>query len=223
MNHHTLHPIDNRSENKGIPFRYNQFLDSYDFTHPSWLIFCHEDFEFKQKIDTLFEALDTGVLYGPIGARTDVYWSLFYLLRIIGRITESNKDGSNMRHLGIPVQTDTPVETFDGQCIIVHSTLIQKTGLRFDENLLFDLYDVDFCINAKENHGVPSHILAVDCQHWSSGAMSERFRQQEAYLNKKYPHCCYSGTCSSSIGNPCAPWKLKEIIKRVIRKMLGRL
>ena len=35
--------IDNNKENLGIPTRYNQFLDNYDYEKPAWFIFCHED------------------------------------------------------------------------------------------------------------------------------------------------------------------------------------
>jgi len=164
-NCYTVCPLDNTRENKTVPVRYNEFLNSYDFSNPAWLVFCHEDFELKQAVDPLLEPLDTNVLYGPIGARTDVRW--------------------------------------------------------FDENLSFDLYIEDFCISAKENHGVPSQVLAVECQHWSGGAVRERYYHQEAYLNKKYPHCCYTGTSSYSIGEPGFARKLNEAMKRSIRRFLS--
>lgn len=217
--HYALFPIDNRVENKGIPVRYNQFLDAYDFTRPSWFVFCHEDFEFKQNIDNLVEVLDKNTLYGPIGARTDIRFFVFYIWKLIGRIRESDKDGTNKRYVGYPAPTGTFVETFDCQCLIVHSDLIRDTGLRFDEALTFDLYVEDFCINAKENHSIPSRILAVECQHWSGGTVRERYYQQEAYLNRKYPHCCYTGTSSYSIGRPRAIRKLNEQLKTLIWKM----
>ena len=220
-NGHTLCPLDNTRENKTIPVRYNEFLNSYDFAVPAWLIFCHEDFELKQAVDPLLEPLDKNVLYGPIGARTDVRWHLLYTWRLIGQIVESTKDGSNERHIGTPYPTGTPVETFDCQCLIIHSDLIKRTGLRFDENLSFDLYIEDFCINAKENHGVPSQVLAVECQHWSGGTVRERYYHQEAYLNKKHPHCCYTGTSSYSIGKPGVVRRLNEAMKRGIRRFLS--
>jgi len=218
VNHHTLCPLDNTSENKGVPFRYNQFLDAYDFSRPSWLVFCHEDVEFLQAVGPLLASLDRHALYGPIGARTDIRWGLLYQWRLVGQIVESNKDGSNARTVGRPVPTGTPVETFDCQCVIVHSDTVQRTGLRFDERLTFDLYVEDFCITAKERHGIPSRILAVACRHWSGGAVGERYYHQEAYLNKKYAHGCYTGTSSYSIGRPCALRRLNESVKRFIRK-----
>lgn len=220
MNKHTLCPLDNSSENKGIPFRYNTFLESYDFERPSWLVFCHEDFGFTQEIDALLEPLDRNALYGPIGVRTDVRWRLIYTWRLIGQISESHKDGSHTRSVGLPCPTGTPVETFDGQCMIVHSDVIKRTGLGFDENLTFDLYVEDFCMNAKENFGIPSRILAVKCEHWSFGLVPDRYFPQEAYISKKYPHCCYTGTSSYSIGNPCAIRKLNGKIKNLIHKVV---
>ena len=220
VNHHTLCLLDNSSENKGIPFRYNQFLEGYDFSYPSWLVFCHEDFEFKQSIDDALAALDRNVLYGPIGVRTDIRWGLLYTWRLIGQIIESNKDGSNARYVGSATSTKTLVETFDCQCVIIHSDTIYKTGLRFDENLSFDLYVEDFCINAKENHNIPSHMLPIKCQHWSSGKVGEHYYRQENYLNQKYSHCCYTGTSSYSIGQPCAIRKLNGTLKTFAKNIL---
>ena len=52
--------------------------------------------------------------------------------------------------LGRRVKTGIKVQTFDCQCLIIHSSLINRYKLRFDENLTFDLYVEDFCANANE-------------------------------------------------------------------------
>ena len=60
-----LKPIDNRTENHGIPTRYNEFLDSFDYSKPAWFVFCHEDFEFREPIIQLLSSCSKDILYGP--------------------------------------------------------------------------------------------------------------------------------------------------------------
>ena len=222
-NCHTLCPLDNTRENKTIPVRYNEFLNGYDFSRPAWFVFCHEDFELKQHFDEL-DTLDKNVLYGPVGARSEFLFGLFAMWRLLGQITESNKDGSNARPVGRLVPTSTPVETFDGQCLIFHSDLIRETGLRFDEQLSFDLYGEDICICAKERHGIPSHIIALRCQHWSPGnPQAARYNQQLAHLNVKHKDCCYTGISSYDIGGkPGIRRYASSRIKKFLRRILLR-
>jgi len=223
-NMHTLHAIDNRSQNDHISILYNQFLDAYDYTKPAWLMFCHEDFELKQDVSPLLELLDKTVLYGPIGAKTSIrYFGMYYVWQLLGQITESNKDGSNPRLIGKPVPAGTPIETFDCQCLLVHSDLIKQTGLRFDDHLSFDLYVEDFCIQAKESFNIPSLILPFISQHWSSGKVNTRYYQQVRYLNAKYPTCCYTGTSSYSIGMPNRIRQINDLIKRLLRQLSHRM
>lgn len=59
--------FDNRTENKTIPVRYNAFLESYDYSHPDWFVFCHEDWELKEDLSRLLSTLNKDALYGPIG------------------------------------------------------------------------------------------------------------------------------------------------------------
>lgn len=212
-------PLDNTTKGKGIPACYNTFLDQFDFSQSAWLIFCHEDFEIKTPLSDIFPALDVGKLYGPIGVVTKKRFGVFHQWQLQGCITESHKDGTNARLVGHPVPLGTPVETFDCQCVIVHSSLIQRTGIRFDENLSFDLYVEDFCIQAKEHFQVESVILPLPCQHWSGGNVGERYRAQEVYLNTKWSGCCYTGTSSHSIGTPSLLRRMNDGAKAILMKL----
>lgn len=217
-----LHPIDNRQENAHVPTQYNRFLDAYDFGKPAWFVFCHEDFELCGPLPPLLRQARKDCLYGPIGAWTERRLLLFHAWRLAGQIRESGKDGANETVIGPQVPMGTPVETFDCQCLIVHSDLIQKTGLRFDPELSFDLYVEDFCIQAREKHRIPSLILPVACKHWSNGQVGERYRQQEAYLRAKYRNCCYTGTSSYDIGTPSLLRRCDAAAKRLIHRIVGR-
>ena len=117
----------------------------------------------------------------------------------------SNKDGSSAEFVGTDNCNLKQADTFDCQCLIVHSSLVKKYGLRFDENLTFDLYVEEFCINAYEKYKITSRILQIKCQHWSKGNIGERWYRQFEYLQNKYKNSrkLYNGTCflSGYIGN----------------------
>ena len=195
-----LCPIDNREKNEGVPVCYNRFLESRPKNESAWYVFCHEDFELKESISALLDGLDMNALWGPIGAMTRVRWGIYHKWRMLGSVEECAKDGSNVHEIGTSVPVGTPVETFDCQCLIVHSSLVQREGLRFDENLSFDLYIEEFCMAAKEKAGVMSRILPLAARHWSGGSVQERYYAQEAHVNKKYPKSCYTGTSSLVLG-----------------------
>lgn len=186
-----FYDIDNSVENKNISIRYNEFLDSYDFNREAWFVFCHEDWQLNGDIVSKLESLDKNSFYGPIGT-IFLAQKNFYLLRSLGGIKNSDKKGKHIRFYGRKCKDGTVVDTFDCQCLLVHSSLVAKYGLRFDEKLHFDLYVEDFCANAKEQHGILSKIVNLTCQHYSYGSIKERFYDDFNYLQDKYANAAYT-------------------------------
>ena len=213
--------IDNRVRNDGIPVGYNRFLDSRPTDENAWYVFCHEDFELKEPLlPRLTATLDPNALYGPIGAVTQVRFGIYHQWRLVGAVEECRKDGSAVRTIGTPVPCGTIAETFDCQCLIVHSSLVQRHHLRFDEALTFDLYVEEFCMAAHERAGVDSRILPLQARHWSGGSIQPRYFTQEAYVNAKYPRACYTGTSSLILGgNPPFTRRLTVALKRLYRRL----
>ncbi len=219
-----LYTIDNREKNEFISVCYNRFLDQYDFSKPAWFVFCHEDFQLQEPLDVLLAKAQKNVLYGPYGAVTKNWFGLYYQWRLVGAIENSSRTGENLRVVGNKASLGDFVETFDCQCLIVHSSLIEKTGLRFDENLSFDLYVEDFGIQAKENYDVASAAMPIQCRHWSSSVAGDRYYQQLAYLEKKWPSACYTSTCSHFVGGGASllrrfdhAWK--NMVHAILRKV----
>lgn len=217
-----LAPIDNREHNEGISVGYNRFLDSRPADEEAWYVFCHEDFQPLESVAARLANLDRGALWGPIGAVTRVRWGLYHQWRLFGQVQECRKDGSNARTVGETVAEGTPVETFDCQCLIVHSSLVREHRLRFDEQLTFDLYAEEFCMAAKEKAGIVSRILPLAACHWSGGSVQPRYYVQEAHVNAKYPDSCYTGTSSLALGGRL-PFgrRLTIALKRWIRRVGG--
>lgn len=193
-------PFNNSNENKTIPERYNSFLDNYDYSTPNWFVFCHEDWELKENIENKLVNLDKDSIYGPIGISMN-YAGLIKKIPT-GQIENCDKDGSKLRVNGIKKETGTVVSTLDCQCVIINSSLVKKYNLRFDQNLPFDLYVEDFCINAKEKHNIPTKIIALYCRHWSWGKITDRYKRTLKYLQHKHKksYQTYVTTCASLIG-----------------------
>lgn len=209
--------IDNRERNEGIPRGYNAFLNARSVDEEAWYVFCHEDFELKEPLN--LASADPESLWGPIGAATKVVCGVYHQWRLLGEVEECRKDGSCLRTVGSAVPLGTPVETFDCQCFIVHSSLVRRHHLRFDEALTFDLYVEEFGMAAHEKAGIASRILPMKACHWSGGSVQPRYFEQEAHVNAKYPKACYTGTSSWILGGrPPLGRRLTVALKRLMRR-----
>ena len=210
-------PFDNRVDNTPVPVLYNRFLDGWDYSKAAWFVFCHEDFEFQEDAAHLLERLDKNRLHGPVGAKCKGFAG-FGMQVLYGNMTEINRDGS-----GEPwnpagkISKAVEVEAFDCCCLIVHSSLVEKHGLRFDENLLFDLYVEDFCASAKVACGIRSFVEPIECRHHSGSKATGRLRRHLPYLQKKYPCDCFVGTLTY-FGTPSWQKRLQDaVLKRAAR------
>ncbi len=197
--------LDNTIENKGISIRYNEFLDAYDYSNPAWFVFCHEDWELLEDIQPILKGKNKSKLYGTIGAqyKDGKTCGLIYGR---GHIEQCYKDGSNNIFLGEkPPSKGVLADTVDCQCLIMHSELVKKNNLRFDEHLSFDFYVEDFCINAYENHGIELLVIPVKTRHYSYGNVTQRFYDAVSYVRNKYPllkHPYASTVAKTVIGIP---------------------
>lgn len=176
--------LDNTVENRSISSRYNQFIDNLQ--GDAWVVFCHEDWMPQEPLLPRLQGLDRRFLYGPIGAVLEECPNADFI-HISGSIEQCRKNGSGLRR-NRGTWLDDRTDTFDCQCVIAHSSLLKGKGLRFDENLSFDLYVEDFCA-AAWLQGCPSRILSLRCRHYSGGKVGERFWQGLAYLREKYKDC----------------------------------
>ncbi len=184
--------FDNRAKNEFISVLYNRALNGLDYSTPRWLVFAHEDFEAREPLAAKLAEADESRIYGVIGGRAELHqlpWLLGGIWSdvIVGEIEQSDKDGSNVKRIGVAAPTNTPVEAVDCQFLAVHSSLVERFHLRFDERLSFDLYTEDFSINAFVHHQVKTALLNLACCHHSGGCVQPRFFKQLAYLDAKYP------------------------------------
>lgn len=174
--------LDNRTENRTITERYNDFLDSID--DDRWIVFCHEDWEVKENLLPVIQKLHVGRLYGPIGVFVEEKENVDVII-IKGSVENSRKEGGKI-DLITGRELEGRVDTFDCQCLIVHSSLVREHSLRFDENLQFDMYVEDFCVDAYEKAGVESYTVSIACHHHSLGKLSKSFYDSIKYIRNKH-------------------------------------
>lgn len=191
-----LYADDNNQSNVAITRRYNAHLNVLN-RKEGWIVFCHEDFEFLDSLKEKLENLERGAIYGIAGVDFNGVSQ--------GLTLNSEKDGSGLTVTGRPFSSAKLVSTLDCMCVIVHSDLIRKTCLRFDENLLFDMYVEDFCATAHERFGVPSYVLPIRTQHYSWGCVGDRFNAAYKYVAEKFrgTSTTYYTTLSRRFGNGC--------------------
>jgi len=208
MNRHRLHLYDNSENNIGIPKRYNDFLANH-LPEDSWLVFCHQDFAFREELQPRLEQLDKRCIYGPTGTGPTkqlvfiASLSRFGLERFrigfydrwkkLGRITQITP--RKTQKMGRYIRKPVVVDTLDSCCMIVHSTLVRKYGLQFDENLDWHLYVEDFSLNARSRHGILTKALQLECVHLSGGTVDHVFHEGLNYLRKKYGTGRFAATC----------------------------
>jgi hypothetical protein len=97
------------------------------------------------------------------------------------------KKYSPNRYVGQPLEQPAPVDTVDCCCIIVHSSLIRRHNLRFDERLEWHLYAEAFSLDARAEHGVETWVFPIDSGHWGkSTTESAGFAEAEELLIAKH-------------------------------------
>jgi hypothetical protein len=189
--------FNNTKDNKHVSVRYNQFLDSWNYDDEAWFIFCHSDWELLEDMTPLLAKLNRGAIYGPIGAVVKKRFGKI-INECRGYCRERSRDGSESRILSCKKQrTGTIVDTLDAQSMIIHSSLVKKYGLRFDESFAFDLYCEDFSAWAKMKYGIKTRILRIECRHnniaKNMDGRDDYYRMLDIF-NEKYPDIILGST-----------------------------
>ena len=209
---------NNIKDNVYIAKRYNSFLNNYNYSKEAWFVFCHCDWEPLEDINLQLSKLDKSSLYGPVGSKVEIFNNKCYRT-MTGCCYEKRRDGSDLRYLTSFADSIEPTDTFDCQCLIVHSSLIKKYNLRFDENLKWDLYVEDFCINSKLNYNINSYALYFACCHWSGyHDLPKSYLKSIEYVNSKYPNNIFGGTVSEIGGKKYPMATEKDLWIHAIRK-----
>ena len=207
VNKHNLIHYNNMEENLPIPVRYNDYIQNKMETG-SWVVFCHQDFEFHEDIAPKLESLDKNSIYGPIGSSWKKNLVFFlrlegikirkFRLKIIKKQTlrgQIFEDWDNEKVLvGNKAKNLEIVDTLDCCCFIAHSNLIDKMNFRFDENLKWHFYSENFSLTAKLNHQIDTKILNFNASHFSRGTYDISFYYHKDYLMKKFGDFPFSST-----------------------------
>ena len=166
--------VDNRTNAKGLPAIFNAHKRG---STADWIVFCHQDFiVFERDWLKRIMKLSPTACYGPIGV--DIQG------RYLGQILQT--DGSCLGE-----QADmAEVMGLDEQCLIVPRSVY--TAVDFDEDLPFDFYVHDYCLEVRRRLGHPTRIIQLDCQHKSrtlkGDLLSDRYLRAKDVFIKKHNH-----------------------------------
>lgn len=208
MNAFPVHVYDNTRDNIGISRRYNDFIENH-MQDDSWVVFCHQDFGFQEDIAVKINTLDKNCIYGPIGTTGQRQLVFIFALGrygferfrlgicqrtvTLGQIIQ--KTAKKTVRMGHSIRKPMAVDTLDCCCMIVHSSLLARYNLRFDQALEWHLYVEDFCLGAKYHHDILAKAVQFECIHYSAGDVNFDFLDKLTYLKKKYKTEAFSTTC----------------------------
>lgn len=194
--------FDNSKENIAITKRYNNFIDRSvsNCEEDFWCLFIHQDFGCEENISPRLEKFDKNCIWGAIGAK--LYKGLFFgregFKKSIsinwGQIKQGNND-FNFKKYGRRIFGQKTVDAVDCCCIIIHSSLIKKYDLRFDENLSFHMYAEELCYRAKKEHKIKTKVSQIKCFHLGRGKIGEEFFKSAQYLKEKFKIDRIPSTC----------------------------
>lgn len=195
--------FDNSSENRPVPVRYNEYIDSMPPRHDAWLAFVHNDFQFHEDPTRILAKAPRDRIYGTIGAnlvpaKTNGRRELAY--RMVGRVACSPKLIST-GWCGEPISEMEPAKTLDCCCIIVHSSLVLRHRLRFNPRYEWHFYSEEFSLRAFRDHGIETWVLPLRSGHYGMGATNAAFFEGRRALYAEYPDTFVS-TCFNPLHHP---------------------
>lgn len=204
-----LFAYDNTEENISITKRYNDFIRENVAAQDSWCVFIHQDFAFLEEVNSVVEKLDPKNIYGAVGVK--IFKGLFWgkitdkdgnsrkgfkteLKLTFGRILQGDNDLGLKKHGRYGFFKPT-VDAIDCCCIIIHSSLIKKYNLLFDENLNFHMYAEELCYRAKRDYKIKTKVVQTKCLHLGTGNLNEDFEKSAQYLKAKFKLKKIPSTC----------------------------
>lgn len=81
-----------------------------------------------------------------------------------------------------------PVLTLDGLFIAVNTEILKNSQICFDTQFEFDFYDMDFCVNAYNNHSIKLGTVDIFVEHSSTGKgiHKESYKSAQDLFVKKW-------------------------------------
>jgi hypothetical protein len=188
--------FDNSSDNRPVPVRYNEFIDTMPAREDAWLAFVHNDFQFHEDPARILATAPRDRIYGVVGANlvpAPGNGQAGKAYRMVGCVQCSPKLIAS-GWCGEPIREMTPAKTLDCCCIIVHSSLVQRYRLRFNPRYEWHFYSEEFSLRAFRDHGIETWVLPLRSGHYGLGATNAAFFECRLALYAEYPDTFVS-TC----------------------------
>lgn len=176
----------------GLPVLYNRAIE-HAVQNPAVLLFIHDDILLTDLFwwERIHEGLEKFDIIGLVGSKDRHQGQATWFCHtpeiqpdmplLSGRV----QDGDGISNFGASGEA---VKLMDGALLAVDSATLVDSGLRFDEQFTFDLYDLDMCRQA-ELRGLTMGTVPISVIHHGSPrqnayAAPEWFQAVVNYLHK---------------------------------------
>lgn len=200
--------FDNGAENRPVPVRYNEYIEAMPLRQNAWLAFIHNDFQFHEDPGPLLAKAPRDRIYGVVGANLVASPQReghageaappFY--QMVGCV-QCSPQLIPTGWCGDPISDMAPAKTVDCCCVIVHSSLVHKHDLRFNEHYEWHFYSEEFSLRAFRDHGIETWVLPLRSGHYGLGATNASFFECRRTLCTEFPHTFVS-TCFNPLHKP---------------------
>lgn len=193
-------PIFVSNNKTGLPKVYNDFLEDSRSKKLDAVILCHSDvvFDYRSIIAHYLSVCGKYDIVGFAGTKkidlkiSPLTWftgSKNFPSERFGKVFHTQFNlGESFFNIHSPSVSDTEVCTIDGLCMILGKKVLENPKIRFDEQFLFDFYDLDFCLSAVINHKLKIGVIVDRIIHKSVGTsvLQPKFLDQEKKFREKW-------------------------------------
>ncbi len=150
------------------------------------------DIFLKEKLKIAFKSFDIVGVAGStvINLNSEkIGWHLTYRENLSGSVEHvvNDKDKYSQTFWTYFGPTPKEVVVIDGLFMGIKYKSIEKNHLRFDEQFTFDLYDIDFCLNAlKFNLKIGTSNIHLTHLSQGQGINEKKYLKSKILLKKKY-------------------------------------
>ncbi len=160
---------------RALAHTYNRGLEQA--ADDALVVFCHDDLWLGEEslVPPLTQALEHFDLVGVAGNRRRLHGQQWWLHRadgsgwdhpqLVGALRHGRPEAAQLQTYG---PSPAPAVLLDGVFLAGRAGVLRRTGLRFDPDLPFHLYDLDFCRSA-EQAGLRLGVWPLDLIHASGG------------------------------------------------------
>ncbi|MDL2306903.1 class I SAM-dependent methyltransferase [Desulfovibrio sp. OttesenSCG-928-C06] len=204
-----------------------EFLNDLEPNAGGWLIISPDNLEFT--LPPVVDGISEDSIYGVFGARVVTNMRRKKFIEYTGRLEAAHNYMHSPSQLlefcctyGGNFHEGAKVDVLGLHCLLVHSSLLIRHKLRFDEALKTSCIAEDFCLQAAK-HGIASRVMTQTCRlHIDSQSKAQSQESLDDYVYYAQKHLA-AAPDSAQKGNvpPCTVEPLHPLPGSVLESVAG--